>query len=140
MRTTLLAVLILAGCPRSTPPAAAEPAPAVTPAEEPPAITEVRSRADLERADGLRVAVSGTVTRGTTDSGEPGTAVQLDDGAMLWVGFGEEPPHGWEWLLGMAVRVQGSVVLRPDDGPAVPVLDDPDAPMPADGPGLDLMR
>jgi hypothetical protein len=115
MRRSILAALLLAGCPKSTPP--------VEPVPDAPSMLVVSTGADVAGADGARATITGTLERRPE-----GAAVVLDDGTPIWVTDGE-PPAGWDWLVGTRVRVQGA--LWDEGGRAS--LKDFEPPMPADG-------
>jgi hypothetical protein len=118
-------VLALIGCPKP-----AAPAPAAAPAPSGPLVVD--DGADLPGADGVRATVVGTLERRRPEGADAdGTALVLADGTAVYVSEGP-PPDGWDWLVGTAIRVQGTVWARAREGWPVPKLTDPDPPLPAD--------
>lgn len=118
----MLLAALLAGCPKSAP---VPPAPSA----EARVVDELT---DLAGAAGVRATVTGTLARRRPDAADAdGTAIVLADGTAVYVTEGA-PPEGWEWLLGTAIRVQGTLWEEAPDGWPVPKLLAPEAPMPAD--------
>jgi hypothetical protein len=72
---------------------------------------EVRSSADVAAHEGQEVEVFGVVERPEMRLG-PGnawkaTGLRLEDGTLLWVDYGKEPPAGW--VEGQQVVVRAKV-------------------------------
>jgi len=111
------------------------------PAEAPTGPREVRAEADLADAEGVRANVVGVLKRVAPEGVEgatEGTAVVLDDGAVVFLSK-EGPPEAWAWMVGSKVRVQGALWTsgQSKSGWSLPWLADAEAPMPADGmPGM----
>lgn len=76
---------------------------------EPPMLTTGPAVEAQLKVGPSRVTLQGTVERVPTGKkGALGTAVVLDDGTAVWLGYGA-PPEGWEPLLGAFVRVDGTL-------------------------------
>jgi len=112
------------------------------PAEEAPAgPREVTAAGHLADAAGVRANVVGTLVRATpegVDGATEGTAVKLDDGALVFLSKGA-PAEAWAWMVDSKVRVQGALWTSGKEavGWDVAWLADAEAPMPADGmPGM----
>ncbi|MER2564156.1 MAG: hypothetical protein ABTQ32_25725 [Myxococcaceae bacterium] len=76
---------------------------------EPPMFTSGPAVEAQLKAGKAPVSLGGTVERVTTGKkGTLGTAIVLDDGTVVWLGYGA-PPKGWEPLLGKFVHVEGTL-------------------------------
>jgi hypothetical protein len=83
---------------------------------------EVRSKADLELRLGQRIRVTGAYERQLHHGHGPepymGTAIVLEDGALLWISTGD-PPMLWEALLDKKVRVEGLFTTGEENDPGM---------------------
>ncbi len=72
---------------------------------------DIKNKAELKPAMNSQVVIFGTLERvdiGKGGKSWKGTAIVLDDGAIIYVTYGA-PPEGWQPLLGKYVRAEGAL-------------------------------
>ena len=70
---------------------------------------EVQSGGDIPLKSGDRVTISGTLVRHVLHQDrEPGTAIRLDDGTLVWLTYGAPPP-GFAVFMDKKITVVGLI-------------------------------